>query len=689
RYAISLSIMLPATFFAGTTLPLITKILLGSGSGERVIGAVYGVNTVGSILGAAVAALVLVPLIGLKWVLIGGGLIDIAVGIFLYSRHPERSERKSPSFASLRMTAGVHTESTLAIGLTLGVIVGIALVTPFAPARLASGVYRYKVVPTNDVFRYLFYKDGRTSTVSVRQLADDTLSLYTISTNGKPDASMSPAWSRPLVEGQATMALDQDMSTQVLLPFLVLAHAPGAKLGAVIGQGSGITSHILLTSPTLERLHTIEIEPEMIRGSRLFYPGNRRVFDDPRSSFEIDDARAFLSASGPAFDFVVSEPSNPWVSGVSGLFTVEFYQRVKSRLRPGGIFTQWLHMYEIDDASVASVVAGIDRVFGDYRMYVSSNSDLIIVASAGAPLSPADWSVTRFPELAKDLQYFPPLTPETLNATIVGSRETLSPYLAGVRVNSDFDPLLDLNGERLRFRNMFANGFRALAEDRFDITAALEGRRRPLGSVLENPAPEILRAAELVRGARLRIARQYGASEITPDSALRADASLLAAFDRQLDAGEAPPDWNEWLTEFARAEAVLHGGSAGEADEPFYAGVRRFLRGARAPSGVNAAVNLHHGLAAWDFSEAATGGDSLIAELRAGRRWIPTKIVRRGTAVARLRLGDANGAGRVFTSLATLGGSWTMTDEVLEEYVRNRLTVSPDAASAAPAPPRR
>jgi hypothetical protein len=83
RYAIALAIMFPATFFAGTTLPLITRILLASGSGERVIGAVYGVNTIGSIFGAAVAALVLVPLIGLKWVLVGGGVIDIGVGIAL------------------------------------------------------------------------------------------------------------------------------------------------------------------------------------------------------------------------------------------------------------------------------------------------------------------------------------------------------------------------------------------------------------------------------------------------------------------------------------------------------------------------------------------------------------------------------------------------------------------------------
>ena len=678
RYAIALCIMLPATFFAGTTLPLITRILLDSGSGERAIGAVYGVNTIGSIVGAATAALLLLPLIGLKWVLIGGGLIDIGVGAALLAW--PRGERAQSQ-------RGWSTP----IAITLGAIIGIALITPFDPGRLASGVYRYKAVPARDYFTYLFYEDGRTASVSVRQVASDSLSLITLSTNGKPDASMSPQWARPYVEGAPKIPMDQDMATQLLLPLMVLAHAPGATQGAVIGQGSGITSHVLLSSPTLERLHTIEIEPEMINGSRLFYPGNRRVFDDPRSKFEIDDARAFLSASGPAFDFVVSEPSNPWVSGVSGLFTVEFYKRVQSRLKAGGIFVQWFHMYEIDDASVAAVAAGIDRVFADYRMYVSSNSDVIIVASSGGPLPPADWSVTALPEFAKELRHFAPLTRETLDATIVAGRKTLSPFLATATVNSDFHPILDLNGERLRFRNSFANGFRDLVESRFDIPAAIEDRRRPLGEVLENPTPELVRASALSLSARVRMARSFNAVEETADSVVRVAETRAMAFELGLVTPLPYRDWSAWLVEFDAVEALVHGGSAGAADEGFYERVREFLTRSRAPVGVSAGVDLYHGLAAWDFAEAARAGDTLISLVRRGERWLPTEFLRRGAALAKLKTGDVTGAGRVYTSLSTLGGKWSLPDEVLEAYIVRNLPpdrVNPGAASAAPAPPR-
>src|SRR5678816_2175100 len=114
----------------------------------------------------------------------------------------------------------------------------------------------------------------------------------------------------------------------------------------------GMTSHALLGGPSLKQLVTIEIEPEMIKASRMFYPANARAFDDPRSTFAIDDARSYFASRGQKFDLIISEPSNPWVSGVSGLFTSEFYSRVKGYLTPNGIFAQWLHLYEIDDGLV-------------------------------------------------------------------------------------------------------------------------------------------------------------------------------------------------------------------------------------------------------------------------------------------------------------------------------------------------
>ena len=71
-----------------------------------------------------------------------------------------------------------------------------------------------------------------------------------------------------------------------------------------------------------------------MRASRQFYPANRRVFDDPRSTFAIDDARSYFASQGERYDLILSEPSKPWVAGVSGLFTTEFYAHVRRFLTP-------------------------------------------------------------------------------------------------------------------------------------------------------------------------------------------------------------------------------------------------------------------------------------------------------------------------------------------------------------------
>ena len=100
----------------------------------------------------------------------------------------------------------------------------------------------------------------------------------------------------------------------------------------MIGIGTGLTMHALLQSLTLERVETVEIEAAMAEAARGFAPRNSSAFADPRGSILIDDAKTFFSTRNRRYDILVSEPSNPWVSGVSGLFTREFYRRIRGHL---------------------------------------------------------------------------------------------------------------------------------------------------------------------------------------------------------------------------------------------------------------------------------------------------------------------------------------------------------------------
>jgi spermidine synthase len=645
RYAMALGVMLPATFCAGMTLPLITHILLRAGVGERAVGLVYGVNTFGSIVGVALAALLLMPLIGLNGLLVLGAVIDIGIGIALvrWDRrlHPEPHARTGA------LPRG-EVAFVQAVVLTFAGVAAIAYLARADRSMMQSAVYRHGIIAKKGLYVFPYYRDGRTATVSLHRVATEPDGMMTIATNGKPDASVAADWRLPYDSTAPRTALSEDMSTQMLLPLLALAHQPRARRVAQVGQGSGMTSHFVLGSDAPETVETIEIEPHMIAASRGFMPANRRAFEDPRSRFVIDDARSFLSANDQTYDLIMSEPSNPWVSGVASLFTVEFYERLRSRLTPTGIFAQWLHLYEIDDDLVASVLAAIDRTFPAYDVYLTSGSDIVILATRADALPEPDWSVVNMPGIAQDLRRVVPLLPEHFPAMRVAGHSLLHPYLATVAPNSDFRPVLDLGAERTRFMHTHGTGLQRLGADRFDIAAALDGRRRPLGTAPFSPATEIPRVNALAQSALVRLAMDGDAvvRKALSDSSARAVVQRQAIFDRSITDRSlpSPTDWRAWVQEFVTVEEELHGGSAGVADEVFYGKVRAFLTRTSAPATPRAAVDFIHGLAAWDFQEASRASDVLLQRRMAGEEWVPPTLLAGGAAVARIKIGDAKNA---------------------------------------------
>ncbi len=112
-YVISAGIMVPAAFFAGMTLPLLTFILYSQGRGEADIGAVYGWNTLGAIAGTALGGLVLMPLIGLKNLLVAGASVDIALGLaltaVLFRRRELSAPRAAAALAAISIIAVIAT----------------------------------------------------------------------------------------------------------------------------------------------------------------------------------------------------------------------------------------------------------------------------------------------------------------------------------------------------------------------------------------------------------------------------------------------------------------------------------------------------------------------------------------------------------------------------------------------------
>ena len=635
RYLVCLAIMLPATFCAGMTLPLMTRVLLKGGSGEKAIGTIYGVNTLGSIAGAAATGLLLIPLLGLKGALVLGGALDMALGLLIL-RSLARAGHRAP-----RLLAG----GALA---TVGLVVLVQGVVRWDQALLSSGVFRIGRLIGEDQREMLFHADGRTATVHATRFRASGIRV--LSTNGKPDGSLSSAWFQPCDTSAARMPFASDDGTQVMLALLLLAHTPNAATGAVIGHGTGMSSHFLLASPALSGLSTIEIEPAMLQGSRVFYPANRRVFDDPRSSLVIGDARAFFAASRARFDLILSEPSNPWVSGASGLFTTEFYGRVRRALAPGGVFGQWLHTYELSDGLVLSVLAGLHENFSDYRVFLISGGDLLVLAVAEGRLPQPDWSVLRLPDVSRDLCRFLPATDAALDRMAVADRDGLAPlFSGGGRPNSDFYPVLDLGAEAARFVQRSAVGIANLGGGVVDYFG---DSSRPLPArAMDTSTTSLLLAAPRVKGmllaAQVRNAKMDSGWSEAPGAAER---YLYRVWTRQTNGDVSPGNWRGWATDFWTVRRYLHGGGV-PADREFFALARRFAERMQAPEGVRAAIAFGELLALRDLSGAAGPAATLFREARAGRFWIPADDLLDGGIRALLATGQAERAREAYAGI--------------------------------------
>ena len=456
---IAILIMMPAAFFAGTTLPLFTVILLRGRHGESSIGRVYAWNTLGAILGVFLAIHFLIPVLGLKLALISAALVDIIIGLALlrYRAFENRDMQR------LGLCA-----------LVVLVCVGLSVLkVPFDPLRLSSGVYRSGVAALPETTQIPFYRDGKTASVSSSFTANG---IATIATNGKPDAS---------IQMNDNLDPTADEPTMVLAAALPLAYLDQVRTAAVIGFGSGLTTHTLLADRQIQRVDTIEIERAMIDGAKIFGHRVERAYSDPRSNIVIDDAKSYFSGEQHKYDLIVSEPSNPWISGVGALFSEEFYEFVPQFMNEDGIFLQWLQLYEIDEALVGSVLNALTPAFGDYHAYLSNNADLLIVASMSELPEDVDFAKLYQSQIANDLRRVGFSDPEQIAFRQVADRRVLDALAAmhSGRVNSDYFPVLSLEAPKTRFQKKSA---RTIAGMQVTSVPLLE-----LLSVSSHLAPEV------------------------------------------------------------------------------------------------------------------------------------------------------------------------------------------------------
>ncbi len=438
--------VLPAACLWGASFPLaLAAAAPRHEDSGRVVGAVYAANTVGAIVGAVAFSILLIPAIGTQGA--QRALLAVAgaaAAIVLVARLPALIE----SAGRLRRVAAVAA----IVGVAL-VTAGVATIVPPVPATLYA--FGRKIMSPDFAAKMLYVGEGMNASIAV---SEDENGAHYFHVSGKVEASSYPA----------------DMRLQRILGHLPALIGKKPQSVLVVGFGAGVTAGTFVTYPGIERIVICEIEPlipHMI--ANYFAEENYDVLKDPRVTLVYDDARRFVLTADEKFDIITSDPIHPWVKGAATLYTREYFELVKRHLKPGGVVTQWVPLYESTADVVKSEMATFFSVFPHGIAWVNDRedgADVVLLGQADPAPIDVDAVVQRFdrtPRAAASLRDVGFESAIDLLSSYAGRAPDLAAWLHGAAINTDRD-----------LRLQYLAGLGLNVQDQYGIHAELMAARR-------------------------------------------------------------------------------------------------------------------------------------------------------------------------------------------------------------------
>lgn len=511
QFLICFAVMFGPATCLGMTLPLASRVATSElARTGRSVGLVFSVNTLGTVLGAGLTGLVLLPWLGLARTFALGIGLNLVVAVAVLVRRWRGVQR-------------LVWVGALPVLLVWVVLVQGALGRTWEKA-FSLGLWRAKTLPADlaayrrmvEAFDVRFHRDGAGSTVAVTGWRDPGSGRdeLTLRVNGKADATSRG-----------------DLPTQLLLAHLPLLMHPAPDEVLVVGLGSGMTVASALTHPDVRRVDAVEISPEVREAAReQFGSLNRGALDDSRVRVVLDDAKSFMKTSGGTYDVIISEPSNPWMAGVAGVFSREFYRTCRGSLKQGGLMVQWVHVYESSNEALQIVLATFATVFPHFSLWQTLPGDLVLVGSVEPRPADLEGMQRRFsmPSVTADLRRIDVYAlAVVLGLQVVSEGNGAFLVEPGTPIHSDTRPVLEYVAERGFFAREEANLPDVFDEHLSRRPATLLGehaRRFPL-NVAEAQSFALLHATHRMPKPRMLRSILERWRELAPGSTLPAEFS--------------------------------------------------------------------------------------------------------------------------------------------------------------------
>jgi len=407
--------MLPPLLCWGAAFPLAFDAAKAGRDPGRTVGGVYAANTLGAIAGALAVSLVLVPVLGsvasqrlMLAVTVVGGLVMLLPPLL----QEDKWQRSV----------------VLTFALCALAIFGWRIAP--VPGELIA--YGRRMVSELGYSTVLYTGEGRNSSIAITRWNANGARQFHVS--GKVEAS----------------SLGMDMRLQRMLGHIPALMHPNPKSVLIVGFGAGVTSGSFTRYPSINRIRICEMEPLIPpTTTEWFGDDNYRVAQDKRTQITYDDARHFVRTTKETFDIITSDPIHPFVKGSAALYSKEYFEMVKAHLNDGGIVTQWVPLYESDEASVKSEIATFFEVFPGAMVFANTSNgqgyDVVLVGQKN-PAQKIDMDAINkkltslaYAPVLQSLQQATIPSAASLFATYAGSDADLKPWLADAAINHDYD----------------------------------------------------------------------------------------------------------------------------------------------------------------------------------------------------------------------------------------------------------
>lgn len=416
KYIVVFAIVFVPTFLFGALFPLNIVLYCGGLAGVRSnVGKAYAVNTLASIFGALAAGFWIIPTFGTAALLTSMALI-VLVSILVYLPNQQTPMARA-ALASL----------------AIATMAGSAWF-PRADYKdlIASVQYRYDVdALQGKTPEITFLKEGKAGVISMVTYDGK---LYKLQNNGLNEAVVDP--SNP----------NNALLIETLLGLVPYFLNDTAKTGFIVGFGGGTTARAL-TLTGLESIRVVELEPAVIDAGRAIYHGEIPALKDPRVKIEFNDARNTLLVEDTKYDIIAAQPSHPWVARASSVFTLEFWETAKSRLNDGGVFGQWVNLFNMNASTLQSIYKAFYTVFPHGVSFANFETGDLLLFGATTPIRLDYESLAghiKDPQVREALAFHQIDTPDDLLWYLALSRREALAAAADAEPNTDTNILSEV-----------------------------------------------------------------------------------------------------------------------------------------------------------------------------------------------------------------------------------------------------